>query len=101
MEKGMCILIAGVFVGVFAGALAHELLKKTEIGQRVGKKISGGLRAAKRAFMEGYRPKAAARSAEATSDCWRRDSIRATSSSMGCFEPTRSVSCSSVVHRVA
>ncbi len=59
MSKGMCAVLAGVFAGVFAGTLAFELLKKTGWGQRAGKKLSDGLRAAKGAFMEGYQAKAA------------------------------------------
>ena len=59
MEKGLCVLLVGVFTGVFVGALAVKLARKTDWGQRASEKISEGLEAAKDAFVEGYRPKAA------------------------------------------
>ncbi len=50
MAKGLC----GVFIGVFVGALAYELLRKTNVAQTAIRKTSEGIRAAKRAFSEGY-----------------------------------------------
>ena len=58
MGKGLGAAVAGVFIGVFAGALAYELVRKTESGRRVSKKVVAGLRAAKDAFMEGYQQQA-------------------------------------------
>ena len=51
MGKGLC----GLFIGVFVGALAFELLKKTEIAQKTGRKLSRSVTAAKNAFVDGYR----------------------------------------------
>lgn len=56
MGKGLCGLLAGVFVSVFVVALAYELLKKTEVAQATARKVSEGFRLAKKAFQEGYRP---------------------------------------------
>jgi hypothetical protein len=44
-----------LFVGVFVGALAYELLARTDIAKKTGRKLSEGLQSAKRAFSEGYR----------------------------------------------
>ncbi len=51
MCKGLCSL----FVGVFVGALAYELLARTDIAKKTGRKLSEGFQSATRAFSEGYR----------------------------------------------
>ncbi len=56
MTKGLCGLLAGVFVSVFVVALAYELLKNTEVAQATARKVSESFRSAKRAFQKGYRP---------------------------------------------
>jgi uncharacterized membrane-anchored protein YhcB (DUF1043 family) len=48
-------VLTGLFVGVFVGAVAYEVLKKTEITQKTARKVSEGLKSAKKAFGEGYR----------------------------------------------
>lgn len=47
--------MTGLLIGVFVGAMAYEVLRKTEIAQKTARKVSGGVRSAKRAFSEGYR----------------------------------------------
>jgi len=47
-------LLAGVFVGVFVGALAFEVFRKTEFTRKAARKVSEGVRAARKAFDEGY-----------------------------------------------
>jgi hypothetical protein len=47
-------MLTGLFVGVFVGALAYELLKKSEVAKTTARRVSEGVRSARRAFSEGY-----------------------------------------------